>query len=186
VKRRFLAPPAASAARASRVASASRAARVIAGTAAVAALASGCAVFSPIGTDSPYAPADGVPANVGELAIRNLVLVGTGSGKLTVSGSAINLGTSTLTVQFQAQPSDPSAAPAGGSEVTLKPREQIDLATKGLVLEGVTTKPGYIVPVMVVSSQGGTTIVNAPLLPPTGYYTTVTPPVAPATPTPAP
>ena len=80
-----------------------------------------------------------------------------------------------MTVQIAAQPSatrDPSTSPQGGSELQLGPREQVDLATKGLQLADVTAKPGTLVPVSVTSSTGGTTVVSVPVLPAVDYYAT--------------
>jgi hypothetical protein len=152
---------------------------------ALAAVTTGCQVNSPVQTNVPYIPADGVPAEVGQLAVRNLVLVGDGTGTAVVSGSAINLGAEDMTVQIapQADPNATGAQPTG-SEVQLGPREQVDLTTKGLQLSSLTTKPGGIVPLTITSSTGGTTVVKVPMLPATGYYATVTPAAAPtSTPT---
>jgi hypothetical protein len=152
----------------------------------VVGVTAGCQVNNPVQTDVPYQPADGVAANVGELAVRGLVLIGDGTGPVVISGSATNKGTESMTVQIAAQPSataDPSA-PQGGSELQLGPREQVDLATKGLQLTGVTSKPGTLVPVSVTSSTGGTTIVSAPLLPAVDYYSTMTPTATSSTPSP--
>ena len=145
---------------------------------AVVGVTAGCQVNNPVTTDIQYSPADGVPANVGELAIRDLVLVGDGTGVVVIAGNAINKGTDAMTVQIAAQPNataDPSTSPQGGSELQLGPREQVDLATKGLQLADVTAKPGTIVPVSVTSSTGGTTVVSVPVLPAVDHYATVTP-----------
>ncbi|MEO7448339.1 MAG: hypothetical protein ABI336_08705 [Humibacillus sp.] len=145
---------------------------------AVALVASGCQVNSPLQTDVQYRPADGTPAMVGQLAVRDLVLVGDGSGPAVISGNAVNLGDQPITVQLAAQPSGTeaaAAAPSGGSELQLGPHEQVNLATKGLQLSGVKVQPGRLVPVSVTSSTGGTTIVSVPLLPPVEYYSTLTP-----------
>ncbi|GAA2160520.1 hypothetical protein FHX52_3109 [Humibacillus xanthopallidus] len=144
----------------------------------VVGVTAGCQVNNPVQTDVPYQPADGVAANVGQLAVRDLVLIGDGTGPVVISGNATNKGTEAMTVQIAAQPSataDPQAPTPGGSEVQLGPREQVDLATKGLQLTGVTSKPGTLVPVSLTSSTGGTTIVSVPVLPAVDYYATVTP-----------
>ena len=47
---------------------------------AVVGVTAGCQVNNPLTTNIKYAPADGVQADVGDLAIRDLVLVGDGSG----------------------------------------------------------------------------------------------------------
>jgi hypothetical protein len=145
---------------------------------AVVGVTAGCQVNNPLTTNIQYAPADGVQADVGNLAIRDLVLVGDGSGPLVVSGNATNRGTDAMTVQLAAQPGtteEPTSPSQGGSEIQLGPREQVDLATKGLQLTGVSSKAGTLVPVSVTSSTGGTTIVSVPVVPAVDYYATVTP-----------
>jgi hypothetical protein len=145
---------------------------------AVVSVTAGCQVNNPLTTNIRYAPADGVQADVGNLAIRDLVLVGDGSGPLVISGNATNLGAEAMTVQLAAQPGatpEPTAPPQGGSELQLGPREQVDLATKGLQLTGVSSKAGTLVPVSVTSSTGGTMIVSVPVVPAVNYYATVTP-----------
>jgi len=168
VKRRY---PALTPARRS---STRRVSTVLAGV-ALAVVTTGCQVNSPVQTNTPYVPADGVPADVGELAVRDLALVGDGSGTVVISGSAINRGEQDMTVQIAPQ-ADPNATSAPtGSEVQLGPREQVTLAGKGLQLTDVKTKPGGLVPVTITSSAGGTTVVKVPVLPASGYYATVTP-----------
>jgi hypothetical protein len=151
-----------------------RVSTILAGV-ALAAVTTGCQVSNPVQTDNAYVPADGVPATVGQLAVRDLALVGDGTGTVVVSGSAINLGNDTMTVQIAPQAGADAAAPPSGSELELAPREQVNLTTKGLQLSDVKTKPGGLVPVVVTSSSGGTTVVKVPVLPAKGYYATVTP-----------
>ena len=147
---------------------------VLAGV-ALALATTGCQVNSPVQTNVAYVPADGVPADVGQLALRDLALVGDGTGPVVISGSAVNLGDQDMTVQIAAQ-ADPNATAAPtGSEIQLRPREQVNLATKGLQLSGVTTKPGGLVPLTITSSTGGTGVVKVPVLAPKDFYSTVTP-----------
>jgi hypothetical protein len=146
---------------------------------ALAAVTAGCQVNSPVQTDVPYVPADGMPADIGQLAVRDLLLVGDGSGVAVVSGSAINLGSQPMTVQFTAGDATQGASTSGAAQVQLSPRQQLDLASKGLELSGVSGKPGTLVPVTITSSTGGTTMVQVPVMPPAGEYATLTPaPVA--------
>jgi hypothetical protein len=142
---------------------------------ALAVVTTGCQVNSPVQTNIAYVPADGVPADIGQLALRDLVLVGDGTGTVVISGSAYNFGKEDVTVQIAPQ-ADPNATSApSGSEVRLTPFEQVNLSTKGLQLTDVKTKPGGVVPVTITSSTGGTTVVKVPVLTATGYYATVTP-----------
>ncbi len=154
--------------------------RVAASVVAVSALTltSGCAMFNPVTTDMAYVPADGVPADVGKLALRDLLLVTDGEGTAVVSGSAVNTGSDPLTVRLTPQGQQGAG---GGSEIELGPREQVSLVSKGLQFSGVEAKPGTLLPVAVQSSDGGTQIVRVPVLSATGYYATVTPSAAPTT-----
>lgn len=174
--RRILAPTSAPAIRARRVAAAI-------GGLAVATLASGCMVFNPVQTDVIYEPADGVSADVGSVAVRDLVLVGSGDGTFVVSGAAYNGGAEPVTLQVAPQ----GEGAAAGSEVQVRPREQLNLATKGLRFDGLDTEPGSMLPVAVTTRPGGTAVVNVPVIAATGPYATVTPapaptPTAPTTP----
>lgn len=161
----------------------------LAAAAVVTVGTAGCQVFSPVQTEVPYAPADGVQANLGSVAIRDLVLVVSGSGDAVVSGGLVNQGTEPVTVQITPHQESGSAS---GSELKLQPAEMVDLAQQGLQLSGITAKAGTVVPVSVTSSAAGTTLLNVPVVADTGYYATVTPtpgvtpPIATVTPTPKP
>jgi hypothetical protein len=147
---------------------------VLAGV-ALAVATTGCQVNNPVQTNAPYQPADGVQADVGQLAVRNLALVGNGTGTVVISGSVYNYGKDELTVQLTPQ-ADPNATkPPTGSELQVRPFEQIDLTTRGLQLSDVKTRPGGLVPMTVTSNVGGTAVVKVPVLPVTDYYSTVTP-----------
>lgn len=155
--------------------------RVAASVVAVSALtlASGCSLSNPVQTNEPYVPADGVPADVGKLSLRDLVLVSDGKGAAVLSGSAINTGGEKLTVRLT--PQGQQGGPAGGSELELGPREQVSLATKGLQFNNVQAKLGTLLPVAVQSSDGGTQIVKVPVLAARGAYATLTPTSSPTT-----
>lgn len=150
--------------------------RVAASVVAVSALTltSACSMFNPVQTNVPYVQADGVPADIGKLALRDLALVSDGSGELVLSGSAFNNGSDELMVRLTPQ-SAAGAAPSGGTELSLKPHEQVNLATKGLQFSDAPGKPGSLVPVSVTSSAGGTAVVRVPILTPSGAYATLTP-----------
>lgn len=150
--------------------------------AAVVGLTAGCMVLSPVQTNQPYVPADGLPANVGDVALRDLLLVGGAGGPAVISGSAINEGGENVQVQVQQQAADGTTS--GGSEIALTPRAQIDLSSQGLVLSKVDAKPGALATLRITATPGGTTIVTVPVLAATDYYATVTP--APTAPAPAP
>ena len=142
---------------------------------AVVAVSAGCQVASPVQTDVPYVPADGVPVDVGQLAIRDLLLVGDGSGPAVISGSAINLGEEQMTVKIAPQASQDSTSTPSSSEISLGPREQVNLATKGLEISSLAAKPGTLVPVTITSSTGGTAVASVPVLRAADSYASLTP-----------
>ena len=142
---------------------------------AVVAVTAGCQVASPVQTDVTYIPADGVPVDVGQLAVRDLLFVSDGTGPAVISGSAINLGEQPMTVTIAPQASQGSATTPSTSEVSLGPREQVNLADKGLQVTSLTAKPGTLVPVAVTSSTGGTAVADVPILSPAHAYATMTP-----------
>lgn len=153
----------------------SRASRAVAALLTATALTvttAGCEVFSPTQTDVPYVPADGVQTDLGQVAVRDLVLVLTGTDGAMVSGGLVNAGNQSVTVQFAPQQ---ESGMTSGSEIELGPGQAVNLANKGLQLSGVTAKPGTLVPVSVTSSTAGTTMLNVPAVEAAGYYATVTP-----------
>lgn len=141
----------------------------------ITALTSSCAVFNPIRTDDPYAPADGVQTDLGVVAIRDLLLVKS-DDVAVLSGALINNSGDEVTVQIE--PTEGS----GSSEVQLQPREHLSLASRGLELTGVNAAPGYLAELRVTSSEAGATVLQVPVLPPELHYATITPaPTTPAT-----
>ena len=62
---------------------------------------SGCQVASPIQTNVPYQPADGVAVDLGDVQIRDLVVVSGAKGEVgTLSGMVVNQGASRVTITF--------------------------------------------------------------------------------------
>ncbi|MEW1952928.1 hypothetical protein [Terrabacter sp. NPDC080008] len=168
MKRRFPAPAPA------RRPSVRRVSAALAGV-ALAAVTAGCELNSPLQTQASYQPADGISANVGNLALRDLALIGNGDGTVVVNGSAYNSGQQDVTVQISAQGDPNAATPPTGSELQVGPSQQVTLESKGLQLNQVSAKPGRLVPVKITASTGGTVVVKVPVLAPTDYYSTVTP-----------
>lgn len=151
--------------------------RVAASVVAISALTLASACANPVQTDEPYNAADGVPATIGKVALRNLMLVSDGSGPAVVAGSAINEGDARVTLQLtpDAASTQGSAASSAGTQLELAPYEQLNLSTKSLQLGGSSAKPGTLEAVVIRSSDGGSTIVRVPVLPPAGPYSTITP-----------
>lgn len=82
--------------------------RVAASIALAAALmlgATGCTFASNIATEKPYDPSDGVGAQVGELSIRNALLIGDDPDQLNLVMTVVSAADSDrrVTVQWQAE-----------------------------------------------------------------------------------
>ena len=81
--------------------------RVLTGaTISVAVLAlSGCQLESPIQTNVPYQPADGVAVDLGDVQVRDLVIVTDAKGGVgTLSGLVVNKSAEPVTVTFATGP----------------------------------------------------------------------------------
>jgi hypothetical protein len=145
---------------------------------------SGCQVMSPIQTDVPYQSADGVSVDLGDVQIRDLVVIAAAKGAVgTLSGLVLNQGAEQVTVTFS---TDPAASATGdtahadipaGAAVRLS---GVDGATP-VTLPRVATAPGGIIGVTVSTPAAGAPVVSVPVLLPTGYYSTITPPPVPTT-----
>lgn len=139
---------------------------------------SGCQYTSTIQTDRPYEPADGVSSQVGDLQVRNLLIVaGAKGGKSNLVG---------MTANPTDRPGQVSFALAGGEQIRLmvpaQGTAQLSTPDKLVSAGSVTVIPGALVPVQVSSPSGGTVTLQVPVKYPQGPYL----PYAPAGFTPAP
>ncbi|MEO6143133.1 MAG: hypothetical protein ABIP19_04065 [Dermatophilaceae bacterium] len=158
-----------------------RVAPVLAAAALVAAAlaVSGCQAFSPIQTDVAYQPADGVAVDLGDVQIRDLLVVTAGKGEIgTLSGLVLNKGNAPVTVSFAAGPGVDGVAqalvPAGGQTRL----SGVEGATP-VTLPSIPAAPGDVIKVAVSTPAAGAPVVSVPVLPPTGYYATITAPPVP-------
>ncbi len=162
-----------------------RGAPTLAATALAGALAlSGCQAFSPIQTNVPYQPADGVAVDLGDVQIRDLVVIAGAKGEVgTLSAMVVNKGTEAVTVTF-AVGTDGSSAKAeipAGTQTRLSGVQ----GTAPVTLPAIPAAPGGIIKVTVSTPTGGAPEVSVPVLLPDGYYASLTPAPAQTTPAPA-
>lgn len=61
----------------------------------------GCTFFSKIATQNPYEPSDGVGATIGDIAVRNAIVVTSDGTDANLIVAIINTGTSTAKVALQ-------------------------------------------------------------------------------------
>ena len=142
---------------------------------------SGCQT-SPIQTDVPYQPADGVAVDLGDVQIRNLLIITASRGEVgTLSGLVVNKSKEAVTVTFATGPGATGLAralvPADGQTRL----SGVEGATP-VTLPSVPAAPGDIIKVIVSTPAAGAPEVSVPVLLPTGYYASLTPAPAQTTP----
>ena len=130
--------------------------------AAAVLLVSGCGVFSPVQTDKPYIPADGVPFTIPGLALRNLAVVtGTDADSGVLIGQIVNETGSAVEVAFGiqggAQANAPTTVAAYSGDTISDSADQVELS-------GVPAPPGAMVTLTVTTREAGVNVVQVPVL----------------------
>jgi hypothetical protein len=155
-----------------------RLASATAGVLLVGVSVTGCAAGFNATTNAPYAPSNGSVAQVGDLRIRNVVIVEADDGSTTELYTAIvNIGgeidgNGTLAGSNYVAPTDhltgvtivgaPSVTLPGGP-IALPPNTRVDLSPDGnqLFLTGFTPPVGHVTTVTFHFAIAGTVSVNA-------------------------
>lgn len=142
---------------------------------------SGCQAMSPIQTNVPYQAASGVAVDLGDVQIRDLLVISGAKGEVgTLSGMVVNKGTAPVSITFADADGGSARAkvPAGG-QARLSGVEGVD----PLTLPAIAAAPGGILKVTVSTPADGASEVSVPVLLPDGIYATITP-AQPSTPAP--
>ena len=130
--------------------------------------------MSPIQTAVPYQPADGVAVDLGEVHIRDLVVIAAAKGEVgTLSAMVVNNGSAPVTVTFAAGSNGDSAT----FEIPAATQSRLSgvEGTTPITLPDINTAPGGIIRLTVSTPAGGAPEVSVPVLLPDGYYSTITP-----------
>lgn len=149
----------------------------VAGFALTAALGlSACQMTSPVTTDILYDPADGVSVDVGDVAVRDLLIVSEGDGAPgVVSGLVVNNAaeptevTLVISADGQATPLSPTVSVAAGEAVRLD-GQGVDGSAEAVSIPVVAAAPGGNVEILVQTSDGQADSALTPVLLPEGYY----------------
>jgi hypothetical protein len=126
---------------------------------ALAAVLSGCAVFSPMSTQENYNPGDGVAAGLGDVEVRDLLVVGSQEGEpARVLGFVVNNSDDDVTITISSD---------GGGEVTVdvpgRSATQVSPeGEEGVVLDTLPVPIGSMVPLTIQVGANPPTQVNAP------------------------
>lgn len=130
-----------------------------------------CSTQSPMQTQGPYLPADGVPASLGAVQARDLLVVAPSKGATGVlSGSVVNTGSEPVSLTFLSR-AESEAGSGAGTTVKLGAGQQQRIT--GVQLAGLPAAPGDMTDI-VLKSSAGEQYVSVPVLLPEGYYSTVT------------
>lgn len=133
---------------------------------AAALTLSACQYTSTIQTDRPYEPADGVSSQIGDLQVRNLLVVAGEKGGIgNLVGMTANPTDRAGQVTFTVAGGKPIRVnvPAQGSAQLSTPDTLVPAGT-------INVMPGDLVPVEVSSPTGGTTTMQIPVKYPQGPY----------------
>lgn len=142
-----------------------RAAALVVGVAVAGLTLAGCSATNQITTEDEYSASDGVRATIGDVRASNLLVLTAAEGDPgTLQGGLINQGTE-----------DRSVTLAIGEEETvveLGPRETVLLGVSDAEDEGfaevtfpaIEAPPGGLVPVTISTPEGGSIVVQVPVL----------------------
>ena len=124
---------------------------------------SACSFLSPQTTEKPYNPSEGVAANLGTVAARNLFIVAEkAGGPGALSGAVVNTGTSAVAVGFENKD-----GVAGATKINVGAREVATI--KDITFDKVATAPGTMTDIYLVTPEGKQ-LVTVPIIAPVGIY----------------
>lgn len=133
--------------------------RILAGLSAltISVVLAGCSTTSPMSTELVYNPGDGITLDLGDVQVRDLLVLGTEEGApATVIAYVVNRSPETeATVSF------------GDSEVTVPAGTALQVSPPGeagLELSSLDAAPGAMVPVEVSVNGGPPAQVSVPVL----------------------
>jgi hypothetical protein len=145
-------------------------------------------VFSPPTVLRPYQPSDGLSSTVGDVSVRNALIVSPAPGQPgVVSAALVNSGEQaaqvTVTVDTGSSPTSSTFTVAPGTSFTIGSGSgaanltggDVESDTTGwLQVPSVTEVPGALVP-MTFETGGATASLNAPIVRPCFAYANLTP-----------
>lgn len=152
-------------------------------TAALAAVASaglllsGCSFVAPNTAIQPYAPADGLQAELGDVLVRNMLVVSEGDGEAgLLVGALVNRGEEDTTVELEVGGTTAEVdVPAGASvalglETDRPDGEQSTVLSETVEVDEVGPPAGQSIDLTVTDPVFGSAVLRVPVLLPEGDY----------------
>lgn len=145
---------------------------------ASAVLLAGCSFTSDDVTLQPYAPSDGLQVDLGDVLVRNVLVVSEGAGEPGVlSGTLVNRGDTDVTVVVEVGGTTAEIDVPTSQSVVLSPLGDEDGET--VVMDSVEPPSGGVLDVSFSDPEGDSAVLTVPVVLPEGPYAELTPPAGP-------
>jgi hypothetical protein len=152
----------------------------------------GCAFISPVATQIPYDPSDGVGTTVGDVKVRNAMAITADGDTVNLVMYVLNASTEPVEVRFEYnfEGEDPAQSSDGENSETFEfaPGESISFGNSEnnedaptLILENVDVEPGSLMPLFVQYGEETGKTMLVPVLDEAIYADLVPEPVVPRT-----
>lgn len=152
-----------------------RAVAPVAATVAAGLLLGGCSFTSRDLTLEPYAPSDGLQVDLGEVLVRNVLVVSEGDGAPgVVSGALVNRGAEDAVVQVEVGATLAELDVAAGQTVFMGPAGEQE--GELVLVDAVDTVAGGVIAVGFTDPASDSATLEVPVVLPTGPYAEITPP----------
>lgn len=140
-------------------------------------LLGGCSFTSRDLTLEPYAPSDGLQVTLGEVLVRNALVVSEGDGAPGVlSAALVNRGDDDVTILLEVAGTVAEVEVATDETVFLGPSDDEDVV---VVIDSVDVVAGGVVELRITEPATDSATLEVPVLLPEGAYAEITPPPSP-------
>ena len=137
----------------------------------------GCSFLSPDTSLKPFAPADGLQAELGDVLVRNMLVVSEGDGEPgLLVGALVNRGEEDTTVSLEVgETAVDIDVPAGvsvaiGTEADRPDGEQSTIVSETVEIDAVEPAAGDVVELTVTDAQAGSAALQVQVVLPTKWY----------------
>ena len=143
---------------------------------------SGCSFFAPTTSLEPYAPAEGLQTDLGEVMVRNMLVVSEGGGEPgLLVGALVNRGEEDVTVGVEVGGTTAEIEVPAGASVTIgaavEPPDdgQPTTLSETVEVDEVGPAAGDVIELTVTDSAAGSVVLQVPVQLPDGPYADLVP-----------